>query len=224
MVYVPAVKLIAPDSTPFPKAEDAAALSGDFGLPILGQRSDVPTSRASTDGDYVIYQLDAKGRLYVAGQIAHDSPIDGSPYRIGGRARTSEMVAVANDDAVDLVADEYGKQIVLPYSHPSKYTDGVTAAITGTSDTAVIAAPGASLYLNITWALVTNSHATVGTLVELKSGSTVRARGYAVALGGGFMVVFRTPLRLAVNTAFNAGNITTGSNTYVSAGGYVSAN
>lgn len=223
MVYFPAIKLIAPDGTALPKAEDSAAGTGGYGIPILGQQSDVPTARA-VDGDYVIYQLDAKGRLWTGGQVAHDSPVDGAPVRIGARARTSNMGAVANDDQVDLLSDEYGKLVVLPYSLPNGFTDGLTAAITGTSDTAVIAAPGAGLYLNITWALVTNSHATVSTVVELKSGSTSRARGFALAAGGGFAVVFRTPLRIAVNTAFNAANITTGSNTYVSAGGYISNN
>jgi hypothetical protein len=57
-------------------------------------------------------------------------------------------------------------------------------------------------------------------VVELKDNTTVIARGYAAALGGGFQVHFNPPLRLTANQAFQAANITTGSNTYVTASGY----
>lgn len=224
MAYLGATKLLDPLGVALPKAEDAPSASGDYGIPILGVRKDVPTALAGADGDYAVYEVDALGRLWVNGQIAHDSPVSGAPFRIGGRARTTDMTLVATDDQVDALFDDHGKQIILPYSIPSLFRDGVTAAITGTSDTAVIAAPGASLFLNIVWIIVTNSHATVGTLVELKSSTTVRARGYAAALGGGFVLLCKTPIKLASNQAFNAANITTGSNTYVTAGGYVSAN
>lgn len=225
MTYQNQVGLLDPLLTSaLPKAEDSVAANGAYGIPILGVRKDIVAALADADGDWALFEFDAQGRLWVAGQVAHDSPISGAPFRIAGRARTSELTAVANDDTVDLLSDEFGKQIILPYAMPSKYIDGITAAITGTSDTAVIAAPGANLYNNILWALVTNSHATVGTVVELKSNTTVRARGYAAPAGGGFMLVCKTPIKLATNVAFNAANITTGSNTYVTAGGYISGN
>lgn len=224
MAYFPAIKLLGPTGLALPKAEDIASASGDYGLVTLARRADVPAALQDTDGDYAFFLVDASGRLYQAGQIAHDSPISGNPLRIGARARTTEMTAVASDDAVDLIADEYGKQVILPYAIPSKWTDGKTAAITGTADTEVIAAPGASLYLNISWLLVTNTHATVGTLVEWKSSTTVRGRAGAGPAYLGFYVGFKTPLKLAVNQAFNVANITTGSNTYASAGGFISAN
>lgn len=224
MTYFPlsSSKLVDPNGVALPKAEDAVAGSGDFGNFVLAVRKDVPTALADTDGDYAAFQIDALGRLRVCGQIAHDSPVSGNPFKIGGRARNTELAAVASDDTVDAVYDLYGKQIFLQDSIPEKWTDGLTAAITGTSDTAVIAAPGASLYLNLRWLLVTNSHATVGTVVEWKSNTTIRGRGYAAPAGGGFAVVFKTPLRLAVNVAFNVANVTTGSNTYASAGGFIS--
>lgn len=204
------------------KAEDAVAADGDFGMAALAIRKDVPTSLVSADGDYSLFELDAQGRVYTAGQVAHGASIQGNPVRTGGRARTSELTAVSNDQQVDALFDEFGKQVIIPYSIPSKWTDGYTAAITGTSDTAVIAAPGASLFLNITWLLVTNSHATVGTVVQWKSGSTVRGQGYAAPVGQGFMISFRTPIKIAANTAFNVACVTTSSNVYASAGGFIS--
>lgn len=223
MAYFPTVKLLDPNGVALPKAEDAVAASGDFGVLALGVQKSVPTALAA-DGDYQVFELDAQGRLYVAGQVAHDAAVQGNPMRIGGRARTTELTAVASDDQVDALFDEFGKQVQIPYALPSKWTDGVTAAITGTSDTAVIAAPGANLFLNISWLIVTNSHATVGTVVEWKSGSTVRGRAYAAPAGFGFAIHFATPIKVAVNTAFNVANITTGSNTYASAGGFISGN
>lgn len=160
------------------------------------------------------------GTVTAAGGAAHDAAISGNPVRVAGRARTSDYTAVANDDTADLVTDTTGKQVTLPYSIPENFTDGVTDAITGTTDTAVIAAPGAGIRLYITSILVTNSHATVGTVVELKDGTTVKYRGHAASAGGGFSCSFPTPIRLTANTAFNAANVTTGSNTYVSATGY----
>jgi hypothetical protein len=162
--------------------------------------------------------------LTFAGQAAHGAAVAGNPVRIAGRARTSDYTAEANDDTVDALFDEIGRQVILPYAIPSRWLDGITAAITGTSDTSVIAAQGASTFINLTWALVINSHATVGTVVELKSNTTVRARGYAAALGGGFFARFSPPIKLATNVALNAANVTTGANVYVSAGGYTSAN
>lgn len=203
------------------KAEDAVAASGDTGVGVWAVRSDTPAATGAA-GDYAPFIVDALNRQWVNGQIAHDSVISGAPFRIGGRAATADITAVATGDQVDALFDVLGKQVFLEDSIKELWRDGMTAGITGTSDTAVIAAPGANLFLNIRWALVTNAHATVGTVVELKTATTARVRGYAAAAGGGFMVVFKTPLRLAVNTAFNAANITTGSETYVSAGGFVS--
>ena len=78
---------------------------------------------------------------------------------------------------------------------------------------------GAGIRNYVTSLLVTNSHASVGTLVEIKDGTTVIWRGYAPP-GGGYAVHFPVPLRGTANTAINTANITTASNTYVSAAGF----
>lgn len=98
---------------------------------------------------------------------------------------------------------------------------GVSANITTLDNTAVIAAQGAGLCIYVTDLLVTNGHATVDTYVVIKSGTTIIYKGYAEAAGGGFVVSLKTPLRLAANEALNAANLTDGSQTVVSASGYV---
>ncbi|MBK8246571.1 MAG: hypothetical protein IPK85_04105, partial [Gemmatimonadetes bacterium] len=52
------------------------------------------------------------------------------------------------------------------YPCPFLPVSGATSNITGTSDTAVIAAPGASLYLYITSVNLSNSHASTGAFVN----------------------------------------------------------
>lgn len=160
------------------------------------------------------------GTVTVGGVAAHDAAISGSPSRVAGRARTSDYTAVANDDTTDILTDTVGKQIVLPYAIPENFVSGLTAAITGTAATSVIATPGASIRNYITNVLVTNSHATVGTVVELLDNTTAIYRGYAAPAGGGFSLTFPVPLKCTANVAFQAQNITTSSNTYVSASGY----
>ena len=166
--------------------------------------------------------LTVDGTVTVAGAAAHDAAISGNPTRVAGRAVSSDITAVATGDTTDLIADLNGKQVVLPYSIPENFTSGATAAITGTTSTSVIAAPGAGIRLYVTSLLVTNSHATVSTLVTITDGSggTTLYAGNAQAAGGGFAISLPTPLRLTANTALHAVCGTTGSNVYVSASAY----
>lgn len=53
------------------------------------------------------------GILSVGGSVAHDAADSGSPVKVGGRARTSLIGAVSNDDRVDFVSDQYGRQEVV---------------------------------------------------------------------------------------------------------------
>lgn len=156
-----------------------------------------------------------------AGDTAHDAGDAGNPVKVGAVAQSGDQTAVANGDRVNLVADLNGKLVVAPYAVPEKLTRGASGAITALADTPVIAAPGAGLRLYITHLLVTNSHATVGTVVQIKDGGTMIYEGYARQDGGGFSIPLPAPLRLSVNTPLNAANLTNGSNIYVSASGYI---
>lgn len=157
----------------------------------------------------------------VVGAAAHDAAISGAPVRIGMRAASSTVAAVASGDAVDAVADLNGRQVVAPHTIPENSIVGCTAAITDTSGTQLFAAAGAGIRNFLTSLLITNSHASVSTLVEVRDGTTtVIWRGYALAAGGGFAVTFPVPLRGTANTAMNVYCITTGSNVYASGAGY----
>lgn len=161
------------------------------------------------------------------GTVAHDSADSGAPIKIGGRARSSEITAVASDDRSDFITDLVGKQIILPYSNPENFVSGaITTAMTGTTSTSLVAAPGAGLRNYITTIIVSNAHATVGTDVAIQDGSggTTLLTIPAAAVYGGATINLPVPLRQpTTNTALFCANVTTGASTKVSAVGYKGA-
>jgi len=168
--------------------------------------------------------VNSGGAAEVHGDIAHDSAVSGNPVRIAGRARTSDYTSVASDDVADFITDLNGKQIVLPYSIPENAVSGaITSAMTGTTSTSLVAAPGAGLRNYITTIIVSNSHATVGTdvIIQDGSGGTTLLTIPAAAVYGGAVITLPTPLRQpTANTALYCANVTTGSSTKVSAVGF----
>jgi hypothetical protein len=123
------------------------------------------------------------------------------------------------------VLDVKGSQVVQPYGLGDNSVSGLTAAMTGTTSTAVtgMGAPGANLYNYITSIVIGNSHATVDTFVELQDGSggTTFFTLPAKCVYGGVALTFPKPLKQpTANTALYAKNSTTGANTIVSVCGY----
>jgi hypothetical protein len=201
------------------KAEDAPHASGDTGVMLLGVRSDAGGALTDTDGDYAPISLNAAGRVRVeaAGSTAHDGADSGNPVKVGGRARSSDIAAVANDDRTDFVADLTGKQVVRPHCIAEQQVSGV-ASTSGTGDTSVIAAQGVGVRLYVTSISIANSSAN-NPVVEIKSGTTVIWRTIAPASGGS-NIIFDPPLRLAANEALNMASLTGSSTVYFSANGY----
>jgi hypothetical protein len=156
--------------------------------------------------------------------IAHDGADSGNPHKVGGRAISAEIAAVANNDRSDLVTDLVGKLIVLPYANPENFVSGaITSAMTGTTSTSLIGAPASGLRNYITQITVSNAHATVGTDVVIQDGSggTTLYTIPAAAVYGGATVHFPVPLRQPTTaTAIFCANVTTGASTKVSASGY----
>jgi len=139
-----------------------------------------------------------------------------------GRINTLGQKAMAASTPVVLASD----QSTLNVTQVERTgTSGYTAAITGVVATDVIVAPGAGLFTYITQVLVTNSHATVGTLVTIQTeDGTGLYAGYAAPAGGGFSVSFTVPIKMPVaNKKLQAICTTTGANVYVSASGYKAA-
>ncbi len=226
------------------KAEDAAHASGDTGVAVLAVRRDTAAHGVSADGDYATLNVNSAGRLWASatidaalpagtnaigtvtavGTAAHDAAISGNPVRMAARAASSDYTAVAAGDTADLVTSLTGKQIVLPYALPgASWAYASPSAVTDTSDDQVIAAGAAGVRHYIAGIQVFNSHASTGTEVVIKDGSTVLWRGWAQPTGGGCSAKFDPPLRGTAATAVNVANITTSSSTYFNLQGYSAA-
>lgn len=157
----------------------------------------------------------------IQGRAAHDAAISGNPVRLGGRAVNTDVAAVSNDDAVDLVTDLTGKQVVSVGAAYSMLVSG--ADTVDTSPTQVIAAGGAGFKLYIMNLLVTNGDADTGTIVKLTDGSggATLWRAYAAAGGGGFAHNAAVPLfATTANTALYAQCETIDATVQVNASGY----
>ncbi len=165
--------------------------------------------------------------LEVVGDAAHDAAIAGNPVRIGGRALTSDITAVAAGDTCDLITTLLGKLVTIPYANPANTWSYAAASggITNTTGVTVKAAAGAGIRNYITSVDVENGHATVSTDVRILDGAsgTVLWRGFAQAAGGGVAIEFNPPLRGTANTLVEVANGTTGSATYFNVRGFVAA-
>jgi hypothetical protein len=178
--------------------------------------------------------VDASNRLSVSvDNIANstggapDSAVPSTAGYSGGRATTTEPAAVSDGDLVGARMDVTGRQIVLLGANPEYYVSGViSSAMTGTTSTSLVAAPGASLRNYITACTFSNGHATVGTDMILQDGSggTTIWIIPAAAVYGGAHITFPTPLRQpTTNTALYIANVTTGASTKASCSGYKGA-
>lgn len=110
--------------------------------------------------------------------------------------------------------------------HADVVSGAITTAMTSTTTTSLVAAPGASLRNYITTIIVSNAHATVGTdvIIQDGSGGTTLLTIPAAAVYGGAVITLPTPLRQpTTNTALYCANVTTGASTKVSAVGYKAA-
>lgn len=190
----------------------------------MADGTDVKTAAGATVTAATEEQGSGQFAPRVAGTIDHDTADDGSPVKVGGRARSSEITPVANNDRTDLLTDLVGKLITLPYANPENFVSGaITSAMTGTTSTSLIAAPASGLRNYITQITVSNAHGTVGTDVVIQDGSggTTLYTIPAAALYGGAVLTFPVPLRQPTTaTAIYCANVTTGASTKVSASGY----
>lgn len=161
----------------------------------------------------------------INGFVAHDTAVSGAPLLSGFEARTSDGTAVASGDAVRGQADTLGKQVVVLGSVHDLRTSGILN-MTTVGPTTCIATVGATTKIAVTSVLVTNSHATVGTKVEIRANATAKIKGYAAPAGGGFALnAGGAPLFVtAVNEPIRIACVTTGADVDVTVSGYTLIN
>lgn len=92
------------------------------------------------------------------GQVAHDSPVAGSPVHIGGVSRTVDPTAVVAGDVSYVSLDTLGKVVTMPYSFPARAVTGSTGFFNSAAEQIIIAAPGsAGLRTYLTSCIFANS-------------------------------------------------------------------
>jgi hypothetical protein len=97
--------------------------------------------------------------------------------------------------------------------------------LTNTTAADVIAAQGSGVRIVVMGYSITNAHATVGTKVELRDGTTVRVIDYAHQTGGGAARHGGSPIFMSTaNTAVTARCVTTGADVEVNVSGYTISN
>jgi hypothetical protein len=216
-------------------ASSAFAVCSQIPLNIKDANSNTVamSSGSAADGNCKTY-IDADSSSTLVGAINSGVGTPGSAapptdIAIGAIAVNAEPTPTTNGNNARLYTDLVGKHIVLPYANPENFGVGqVTSAMTATTSTALtgMAAPGAALRWYITACTVSNSHATVGTMVNLQDGSggTTIWQFPAAPAYGGATTTFPTPIRgPTLNNGIFAVNATTGSNTFISCTGYKGA-
>lgn len=87
------------------KPEDAPAVSGELGMPILAVRQLADTTSTSADGDYTLLKMDEEGRLKVATKPASFAPVSGNITASGQTvscdvSRASNLMLMMNTSAL----------------------------------------------------------------------------------------------------------------------------
>lgn len=205
--------------TPAPLPGDLTPISAPSSVSV----SNGPGASAVNiqDGGNAITVDDGGGSITVDGTVALDAAsltaLENITVQNGAGA-----AAVNIQDGGNSVTVDDGGVALATYPFPTTMVSGATGAITNTSATTIIAAQaGAVTY--VTQILVTNAHATVGTVVRIIDGATTNVlyTGYAAPAGGGFSISFPTPLRMpSSNSALQIICVTTGSEVYASACGF----
>ncbi len=128
-----------------------------------------------------------------------------------------------NLEATQLNVDASLTSIMNNPLNPLAPVRGYFKNITDNTAHDLLAAGGAGVKNYITQILVTNEHATVGTLVDIieETSGDILYTGYAAPIGGGFSISFPTTLvQLTSNKKVQAICATTGANVTVSISGY----
>lgn len=146
------------------KAEDAAHVSGDTGVMMLGVANEANTARAA-DSDYIPPAVDTEGNVRVVGNRDHDAVDAGEVVKVGqvAIAHGTNPTAVAAADRTNWYANRAGVPFVIG-GHPNVLTKNlqITDADGAQTDVDIIGAIGAGTKYVITWLLVMADKANTG--------------------------------------------------------------
>lgn len=115
-------------------AEDSAHTTGDLGDFVLAVRQDTLASSVSADGDYAAFKLNSRGGLWTVpvGTVADDAADSENPVKVGSRAESGALSAVADGDRADLLSDSFRRIYVNSSPNITSLASAVTVTTTAT--------------------------------------------------------------------------------------------
>lgn len=122
--------------------------------------------------------------------------------------RMKISIGADNENEGDL-DDDGDNRMPIETNRTSQFDGTNTTDLTNTTAVELEASGGAGVRHYIETFVVSNSHATVGTVVQLLTGSTVRAQCPAAPAYGGCVVNFPTPIRGEEDETISCKNVTT---------------
>lgn len=131
----------------------------------------------------------------VQGAAAHDAAVSGNPVLVGLEARTSNPTAVANGDAVRAMADDMGRQVIMPFAPRDLVVDGHVSLSVSTTQT-VLGVGGAGVFQDLTMLTISNPSATAAT-VTVFDNTVQKFKWELAADGGGVALSFAVPFKQA---------------------------
>lgn len=215
---------LATEATLLDVKTNTTGLALETGGNLAASKADLDTLVAAAANPAVVTQSTASSlNAQVVGVAASGASVSGNPLLPGCKAINTPPTAVTNGQMIAQQCSLTGKLIIQPYANPENFVSAVTAAMTGTTSTLTLAAPAAGLRNYVTHLSCVNSHATVGTFINVQDGSggTTLYTGAAAAVFGGFSFTFPVPLRQPTTaTGLYVADVTTGANVVCSVSGY----
>ena len=152
------------------------------------------------------------GNAVVVGAAAHDAAVSGNPVLLGLEARTANPTAVASGDAVRAMADDLGRQVIVPNAPRDLVTNNHVSLSVSTTVT-LLAAGGAGVFRDLLALTISNpaSAAATVTIFDDHTTGTQAFKWELAADGGGVVLVFNTPYKAAsANTGWGITSTETG--------------
>lgn len=176
-------------------AVDAVAGAGAVGTGV--QRVTLASDDPAVVALQIIDDWDSSDACKVVGNVAHDSVDSGNPQKIGGVAKTSNPVAVADGDRVNALFDKLGKQVCVGAIRDLKGVQQTTIT-SSTSETTIVTA-AASTFHDLYGLILTNTSATAcNVTIKDATAGTTRA---VIAVPAGDTRGFMLPVDAAIPQA-----------------------
>jgi len=157
----------------------AVTLDGSTGVSLIGLDTPLPAG------------TNAIGTVTAVGSAASGATVSGNPVLAGARAATANPTAVANGQAIAIMTDKVGRQVVVQGHTRDLVGTQATTITASSSATTVVTAPGASVFADISHLTITNSDATNACTVTLSDGT--KSYVYNMPAGGGLTTNFNPP-------------------------------